>query len=67
MNWELIYNLNHLILIRFYNMSESFKARRWEKVYIKEKYHYFVGSTIWGWEQYVYTNCKIYPWYQGEK
>lgn len=41
-------------------MSESFKARRWEKVYIKEKYHYFVGSTIWGWEQYVYTNCKIY-------
>lgn len=60
MNWELIYNLNHLILIRFYNMSESFKGRRWEKVYIIAKYHYFVEITIWGWDQYAYTNCKIY-------
>lgn len=46
MTWELIYNLNHLILITFYNMSERFKDRRWGKIYIKEKYHYFVESTM---------------------
>lgn len=46
MTWELLYNLNHLILNIFYNMSERIKDRRWEKIDIKEKYHYFVESTI---------------------